>query len=183
MQSRQCTHHADWEGLLQIWDSTLHLFSFISFLFCFPVQGPRDPIAARAVDSATSLTSEHLKMLNLSHDWLTSFLPHILTKVHRVGFGMLSWAEIEEIKETEPFLPKVRHVAHAHTPQHGALSCWPPRHAAGSRASICVLAPHPVYFCFLLFVLLAPCPQSRMYTAVPFLGKDVPSKASEFSRQ
>ncbi len=47
----------------------------------FLKKGPRDAVAARAVDSCTTLNSEHLKMLNLTHDWLTSFLPHILTKV------------------------------------------------------------------------------------------------------
>jgi hypothetical protein len=94
----------------------------------FLKKGPRDAAAAKAVEQATGLNAEYVKMLNLSHDWLTSYLPHVLTKIHRVGFGILSWGEIEEIKSREPYLPK-----------------------------------------------------SRMYTAVPFVGKDVPSKASEFS--
>lgn len=71
-------------------------------------KGPRDPTAARPVEQCTKLNSEYIKMLNLAHDWLTSFLPHVLTKVHRVGYGMLSWAEIEEIRETDPYLPKSR---------------------------------------------------------------------------
>jgi hypothetical protein len=74
----------------------------------FLKKGPRDPVAARSVDNCPSLNAEHLKMLNLAHDWLTSFLPHVLTKIHRVGYGMLSYAEIAEIKENEPFFPKSR---------------------------------------------------------------------------
>lgn len=29
------------------------------------------------------------KMLNLAHDWLTSFAPHVLSKINRVSFGLL----------------------------------------------------------------------------------------------
>lgn len=117
---------AEW---LLIWLGTKGLSGLTdSQILHFLAKGPRDPVAAKMVETATELNVEYVKMLNLSHDWLTSYLPHILTKIHRVGFGMLSWSEIEELKLSEPYLPK-----------------------------------------------------SRIYTAVPFVGKDVPSKASEFS--
>ncbi len=32
----------------------------------------------------TTLTSNHKKLLNLSRDWLESFLPHVLQKIDRV---------------------------------------------------------------------------------------------------
>ncbi|CAM9444296.1 unnamed protein product, partial [Hapterophycus canaliculatus] len=67
-------------------------------------------------------------MLNLTHDWLRSFLPHVLTKIDRVSFGLLTPADLERALEADPKMPK-----------------------------------------------------SRKLLAVPFVGKDVPSRASEFS--
>ena len=75
-----------------------------------------------------SLGDDHTKMLNLSHDWLTSFLPFTLQKVNRVSFGLLL---PEDIKQLESDGVKI--------------------------------------------------PQSRKLTAVPFVAKDVPSRASEFA--
>ena len=37
-----------------------------------------------------NLSDEHVKMLNLTHDWLISFAPFVLSKVDRVGFGLLT---------------------------------------------------------------------------------------------
>ena len=31
----------------------------------------------------------HKKLLNLTHDWLRTFMPHCLAKVNRVSFGLL----------------------------------------------------------------------------------------------
>jgi hypothetical protein len=70
----------------------------------------------------------HKKLLNLSHSWLRTFLPHCLAKINRVSFGLLS-----------------------------SEHC-----AAALKAD-----PH--------------CPRSRLKLAVPFVGKDVPSKSSEFA--
>lgn len=38
-------------------------------------------------------------MLNLTHDWLRSFLPHVLTKIDRVGFGLLTPADLQRALE------------------------------------------------------------------------------------
>ena len=35
------------------------------------------------------------QMLNLTHDWLRSFLPHVLTKIDRVSFGLLTPQDLE----------------------------------------------------------------------------------------
>ena len=67
-------------------------------------------------------------MVNLCHDWLRSLLPHVLSKVDRVGFGLLSPAHVRAALAADPLMPK-----------------------------------------------------SRRLLAVPFVGKDVPSRASEFS--
>lgn len=40
-----------------------------------------------------------LQMLNLTHDWLRSFLPHVLTKIDRVGFGLLTPADLQRALE------------------------------------------------------------------------------------
>ncbi|KAG9413019.1 hypothetical protein AC1031_016040 [Aphanomyces cochlioides] len=67
--------------------------------------------------------SEHgLKLLNLSRDWIRSLLPHCLSKINRVSYGLL----------------RSHHVQETHTP-------------------------------------------SRLLLAVPFVGKDVPSRSSEFA--
>ena len=74
------------------------------------------------------MPDEHLKLLNLGSDWLTSLLPHCLSRTSRVHYGLLQPEEL--------------------------------RHA------------------------LEECPgmaRNRRYLAVPFVGKDVPSRASEFS--
>lgn len=36
-----------------------------------------------------------MQMLNLTHDWLRSFLPHVLTKVDRVSFGLLTPEDLQ----------------------------------------------------------------------------------------
>lgn len=38
-------------------------------------------------------------MLNLTHDWLRSFLPHVLTKIDRVSFGLLTPADLQRALE------------------------------------------------------------------------------------
>ena len=71
---------------------------------------------------------DHTKMLNLSHDWITSYLPFCLMKVNRVSFGLLQSHDISQLE------------------------------ADGVKI-----------------------PQSRKLSAVPFVAKDVPSRASEFA--
>lgn len=72
-----------------------------------------------------ALEGQPMKLLNLAADWLTNLLPHVLSKINRVGFG--------------------------------------------------VLAPHDLALCH------PRMPVGRRLMAVPFVGKDVPSRSSEFA--
>merc|ERR1712137_684440 len=71
------------------------------------------------------LLPESKKLLNLAANWIRSLLPHVLSKINRVSYGILSPADTDMID---------------------------PR-----------------------------TPQSRLLMAVPFVGKDVPSRSSEFA--
>ena len=85
------------------------------------MHGPRaHPDTAAMVER--TLTDKFVKMLNLAHAWLDQLLPHVLSKINRVNYGLLS-------KEQQA----------------------------------------------------ADMPTSRKLLAVPFLGKDVPSPASEYA--
>ena len=50
----------------------------------------------------------HKKLLNLTHDWLRTYLPHCLSKVNRVSFGLLSSEECAAALEEDPFAPRSR---------------------------------------------------------------------------
>eukprot|EP00463_Aulacantha_scolymantha_P005243 TRINITY_DN6579_c0_g1_i1.p1 TRINITY_DN6579_c0_g1~~TRINITY_DN6579_c0_g1_i1.p1 ORF type:complete len:266 (+),score=24.56 TRINITY_DN6579_c0_g1_i1:160-957(+) len=100
-------------------------------IIMYLLEGPRaaTPKAKEAVQLVQdNLGDEYIKMLNLSHDWLTSFLPHVLSKINRVSYGLLSPLDLEKLLAIDPNMPK-----------------------------------------------------SRKLLAVPFVGKDVPSRASEFA--
>lgn len=96
-------------------------------LISYMVNGPlKDKQAASAVHVA--LDDEFMKMINLSHDLLRNFLPHVLSKINRVSFGLLSKQDLKQALETDPNISLARRL-----------------------------------------------------TAVPFVGKDIPSRASQFS--
>jgi hypothetical protein len=89
--------------------------------------GPlQDKAAASAVSVA--LDDEYMKLLNLSHDLINNYIPHVMSKINRVSFGLLSKADVKIAEETDPNMSMARRLA-----------------------------------------------------AVPFVGKDVPSRASQFS--
>ncbi|CAM9352510.1 unnamed protein product, partial [Phaeothamnion confervicola] len=97
-------------------------------LLDYLLKGPDDCDHAVRQQVTELLGDEHVKLLNLTHDWLRSFLPHVLGKVDRVGYGLLGPADLKRALALDPNMPK-----------------------------------------------------SRRLLAVPFVGKDVPSRASEFS--
>jgi hypothetical protein len=70
----------------------------------------------------------HSKMLNLGREWLHSFLPHCLSKLDRVSYGLMSASDLAKSLAVDPNMPK-----------------------------------------------------NRRLLAVPFVGKDVPSRNSEFA--
>jgi hypothetical protein len=55
-----------------------------------------------------NLHDEHLKMLNLGHDWLTAYLPFVLQKVSRVHFGLLQPADIQQLEDDGVKIPTSR---------------------------------------------------------------------------
>jgi hypothetical protein len=83
-------------------------------------------LAAKVMAHVSSPTQK--KLLNLSYDWLRTFLPHVLAKVNRVSYGLLSSADCAAAIEAAPNVPR-----------------------------------------------------SRLKLCVPFVGKDVPSRSSEFA--
>ena len=96
-------------------------------LLSYMANGPlKDKQAASAVSIA--LDDEYMKMLNLSHDLINNFIPHVISKINRVSFGLLSKGDLKIAEETGPNMSVARRLA-----------------------------------------------------AVPFIGKDVPSRASQFS--
>ena len=95
-----------------------HLLSYL-------MNGPlKDRQAASAVQVA--LDDEYMKMLNLSHDLLQNFVPHCLSKINRVSFGLLTKQDL--------------------------------RNSGEANVSL-----------------------ARRLAAIPFIGKDIPSRASQFS--
>ena len=96
-------------------------------LLSYMINGPaKDKQAASAISVA--LDDEFMKMLNLSHELIRNFVPHVLSKINRVGFGLLSKGDLKLSMESSPNVSLARRLA-----------------------------------------------------AVPFVGKDVPSRASQFS--
>ncbi len=76
----------------------------------------------------TGLQDEHVKLLNLGHDWINSYLPFVLQKINRVHFGLLQPKDLKQLEDDGVKIPT-----------------------------------------------------SRKLVAVPFVAKDVPSRASEFA--
>ena len=96
-------------------------------LISYMVNGPlKDEKAASAVHVA--LDDEYMKMLNLSHDLLRNFLPHVISKINRVSYGLLSKLDLKQALELDPNVSLARRLA-----------------------------------------------------AIPFVAKDIPSRASQFS--
>jgi len=79
-------------------------------------------------DRFEALPERYRKMINLARDWLASFLPHVLQKIDRVTFGLLSAEDLERALAEDPNMP-----------------------------------------------------MTRAKLAVPFVGKDVPAKSSEYA--
>jgi hypothetical protein len=84
-----------------------------------------------------------VQLLVLARQWVTTFVPHVLSKVNRVGYGLLPATVQAPVADTTP-------------PPAGATAA--PK-APKARSE----------------------PLSRQLLAVPFIGKDVPSPASEFA--
>ena len=94
------------------------------------VDGEAKPLAPEAAIAALhELPGHAMQCVNLARDWVTTFMPHCMSKINRVSYGLLTPRDVAR-----------------YTPE-----------------------------------ALARMPRSRKLLAVPFVGKDVPSDASEFA--
>ena len=75
-------------------------------LMSYLLNGPVDKKVVEIVDR--KLGGEYVKMLNLSHDWLTSFAIHVLGKINRVGYGLLTAQDLIHQLQRDPKMPKSR---------------------------------------------------------------------------
>ena len=55
-----------------------------------------------------TLSGDHIKMLNLTYDWLRSTLPFVLSKIDRVSFGLLNKDDLDKALAIDPMMPKSR---------------------------------------------------------------------------
>jgi hypothetical protein len=56
----------------------------------------------------TDLSDDHVKLLNLGHDWLVSYLPFVLQKINRVNFGLLQPHDISLLESAGVKIPASR---------------------------------------------------------------------------
>jgi hypothetical protein len=79
-------------------------------LLSYMTNGPlKDHEAASKVSVA--LDDDFMKMLNLSHDLINNFIPHCLSKINRVSFGLLSKGDLKIAEETDPNMSMARRLA------------------------------------------------------------------------
>ncbi|RLN51178.1 hypothetical protein BBJ28_00003521 [Nothophytophthora sp. Chile5] len=98
----------------------------------FYLECPRIELHSNAslrADIENGLSESSIKLLNLARDWLRTILPHVLSKINRVSYGLL----------------RGEHQTAAASGNSGGNA------------------------------------HSRLLLAVPFIGKDVPSRSSEFA--
>ena len=73
-------------------------------------EGPNaDPKVVEAVAAIQAgLSDEHMKVMNLSHDWLRTFLPHVIAKINRFKFGLLSAEDLNRALDLDPHIGRNR---------------------------------------------------------------------------
>jgi hypothetical protein len=65
----------------------------------------RTILAAKVMANMTLL---HKKLLNLTYDWLKTYLPHCLAKINRVSYGLLSEKDMTRALQDDPMMPRSR---------------------------------------------------------------------------
>ncbi|CAE7661481.1 unnamed protein product [Symbiodinium pilosum] len=68
------------------------------------VAAPDSPLAKRV----EMLPKRDVQMLNLSADWLSIFLPHVLQKINRVTYGIMTDSQVEQALIKQPGMPMTR---------------------------------------------------------------------------
>ena len=70
-------------------------------------EGPKGPPMVVAAINA-KLSTDYVKMINLTYEWLSSFLPFVLQKIDRVSFGLLSPDDLHRALKIDPRVSKAR---------------------------------------------------------------------------
>eukprot|EP00756_Hemistasia_phaeocysticola_P010308 Hpha_TRINITY_DN15008_c2_g11::TRINITY_DN15008_c2_g11_i2::g.123952::m.123952 len=61
-----------------------------------------------AETAEAQLSKDEIQILNLGHDWLHAYLPHILQKIDRVTFGIMTPEDIARALQASPQMPRSR---------------------------------------------------------------------------
>lgn len=118
--------------------STLHRIKvYITDHTSTPEHASEQLRASEPVMEEVFKSPNSMRLINLGKEWLCNFLPHAMSKINRVSYGLIHQSDIERWQATE---------------------------AAAQGAPI--------------DLNLGP---SRELLAVPFTGKDTPSRNSEFA--
>ena len=123
-------YHKHMRELLAKW-SLFWLFQHFIGAVKVPVNVLLDYLQGHKIEEHRAAIEEGLlpeskKLLNLASNWIRSLLPHVISKINRVSYGILGPADLS-------------------------------------------------------FIDIEKTPRSRLLMAVPFIGKDVPSRSSEFA--
>ena len=73
----------------------------------FLTEGPKGPAHIVAAVNA-KLSTDYVKMINLTYEWLASFGPFVLQKIDRVSFGLLSPDDLTRALKLDPKISKAR---------------------------------------------------------------------------
>tara|TARA_B100000780_G_scaffold64561_1_gene42270 strand:- start:41 stop:904 length:864 start_codon:yes stop_codon:yes gene_type:complete len=120
--------------------------------------------------ASSSIDQKSFQLLNLTREWLITFLPHCLQKARAAP---------------EPAHAHTHTRTRPHTPAHARLCPLTPTHTCAGDATLQIdrvtfgllsTAEHEA-----LLANEPHMPRSRLKLAIPFLGKDCPSRASEFA--
>ena len=136
-------------------------------------------VGAKDTRVQASLSDRHVKLLNLGADWLMFLLPHALRKVPpwRMAPPPRNWTyphptSLGDTWRVPPWrvTPPPRNWTYPHPTSLGAT--W-----QVDRVNYGLLSPKEMKE----MSKAGGLPRSRRYLAVPFVGKDAPSHASEFA--
>lgn len=95
-------------------------------------------------------SEDAVKLINLTRQWIETYLPHVLSKVDRVSYGLLHLRDLERWRKETNL---------AENGGNGADDAKDEPPSSSGAAS----------------------QGSRWWLAVPYIGKDVPSRAAEFA--
>jgi hypothetical protein len=63
---------------------------------------------ASSLSTSTGTLTKYFKMLNLAHDFVNSYLPHALSKIDRVTFGIMNEDDRKRALDIDPLMPRTR---------------------------------------------------------------------------